>query len=250
MADEMPIPKIERTTDYKQFKLMKGNRVITRSQVSRLRDEMEQNPHLLAANPILVNEHMFIIDGQHRYTAAQELGAPLYYMIVNNLRVQDARHLNVTQRAWGVMDFARSYADSSVEAYKTFLEFSARYPELNPSIIMRALAGSEWGELSKKFRKGQFFIDDIDGATDECEKLVQVIHKTKVAMTGTLYAAFHRLLKGINGADEFVFERFMSKLESETARERLLSYGTTVNSALRAIENAYNFQSPAPKRIY
>ena len=153
------IPQIQVTKDYGQFKLMNGNRVVDYNQVKRLKREMEANPHLFAGNPILVNENNFIIDGQHRRQAAQELGRPVYYVVVSGITLDETRSLNVTQKHWVLMDFARSYAEGGQEDYRKFIAAVRKYPNIAPAIIMKVLAGGQRHQLGDDFRRGEFPYD-------------------------------------------------------------------------------------------
>ena len=83
------------TTDYKRFKFLINNRQTARNHINRLKDAITKNPDILSVQPILVNEKMEIIDGQHRFTAASELGLPIHYTVVKGLDISTARDMNV-----------------------------------------------------------------------------------------------------------------------------------------------------------
>lgn len=240
-----PAPKIEVTTTYGQFRLMSGNRAIDYNHVKRLKREMEANPELLASSPILVNEHMFIIDGQHRKQAAQELGVALYYIVVPGIDIQATRHLNTTQMRWQLLDFARSYADSGRQDYVTFLRLHTEFPQIIPSILRLYLAGGYKGDVEVDFRRGEFQILNMDEARSNLERLAEIIGKTYTKMNTPMAMA---LLQQFNNS-EFKYATFMSKLEREPARE-LFQPTSAIRGCLRSIENVYNFQSKFQTRLY
>ena len=62
----MIINQVIKTNDYNTFKVMPGNRPVNKLHVRRLSKSMEEK-HLMS--PILVNEKMQVIDGQHRLEA-------------------------------------------------------------------------------------------------------------------------------------------------------------------------------------
>lgn len=239
-------PTVEVTTTYGQFKLMKGNRAVDYNHVKRLKREMEANPDLLSANPILVNEHLYIIDGQHRRMAAQELGVPLYYMVRPGISLEETRHLNVTQKRWQLLDFAQSFADSGHQDYVTFLRLHRQYPKIAPGILRFYLRGGQKHDVESSFRRGEFRIDDLSVAKKNLERLSEVVNKTHVMMNMPMASA---LLKLFNDPDNFDYSFFMQKLERENARAMFGTH-TSLRACLRTIEEIYNFQSKTQKRLY
>jgi len=72
--------KILITYDYEIFKRMRGNRILNNSHVKNLVKSMKEK---YLPQPILVNKDMEIIDGQHRFAAAEELNLPIHYLIID-----------------------------------------------------------------------------------------------------------------------------------------------------------------------
>lgn len=232
MGTQAPnVPQIQVTTEHAKFKLMKGNRAVDYNHVKRLKREMESNPDLLASNPILVNEHLFIIDGQHRRMAAQELNLPVYYIISQGMTIEETRHLNTTQRRWTLLDFARSFADSGRKDYVTFLNTHKEFPKISPSILRIYLAGSQKKDMEGDFNRGEFQIKDIDSAA-----------KMNASMAKSLLSLF-------KDPGNFDYDHFMEKLERENARA-LFNPSIAVRQCMRSIEEVYNFGSKTHKRLY
>lgn len=71
--------QILKTSSYTRFNSMRGNRKVSERHVRSLVNSIS-NRNLLAANPILVDEAMNVIDGQHRLEAARKLNTPIYYI--------------------------------------------------------------------------------------------------------------------------------------------------------------------------
>jgi ParB-like chromosome segregation protein Spo0J len=69
-----------KTTDYKLFKINKLNRIVQTGHIEKLKKSIEKVGYL-KYNPIIVNEDMEIIDGQHRYFACVKLNLPIYYEV-------------------------------------------------------------------------------------------------------------------------------------------------------------------------
>ncbi|MEK6878376.1 MAG: ParB/Srx family N-terminal domain-containing protein, partial [Nanoarchaeota archaeon] len=72
--------KIEKTTDYKMFKKLKGNRNIYKPHLNGLIQSIQEE-NLLQYNPITINSDMEIVDGQHRLEAAKILKLDIYYLV-------------------------------------------------------------------------------------------------------------------------------------------------------------------------
>ena len=67
-----------KSTDYKKFKLLEYNRDCDEKHIQNLKEELSKcnDLHL---KPLIVSPDLEIIDGQHRFRAAKELGIPVYY---------------------------------------------------------------------------------------------------------------------------------------------------------------------------
>lgn len=225
---------------------MTGNRVIETNHVKQLKREMQRNPDLLAANPILVNEHLFIIDGQHRFMAAKELHRPVFYIISDGTTINETRHLNTTQRRWTLLDFARSYADSGKKDYVQFLDLSKQYPLIPLSVLRLYLIGKQIHDIDGQFRRGQFEIFNRAIAAHYLDKLTAVITTTHTKINMAMAVS---LLDLMTNNDQFDVDLFLQKLERETARE-LYQPQSSRRACMRSIEAVYNFQSKVQKRLY
>lgn len=250
--EELDIPVIQATKDYSRFKLMAGNRTIDYNHVKRLKREMDSNPRYFKGNPIIVNENDFIIDGQHRRQAAQESGKYVYFVVVPGLRLDETRSVNITQKHWTLMDFAKSYADGGNVDYQKFITSVHKYNNIAPSIIMKVLAGGHPHSLSSDFRAGLFEIKDMAVATKWLDRLEEIRAKTgailNTPMAMALLMMFNMTEKTV--IDEmFDYNKFMTKLERKSAREVFVP-GNTIRSCLRSIEDVYNFHSNTRARLY
>lgn len=237
---------IQNTRDYNAFKLMTGNRNIDSNHVKKLKREMDRNPEMLAANPILVNEHMFVIDGQHRLTAARELGATVYYIVSEGATIEQTRHLNTTQRRWTITDFAQSYADSGRPDYKKFLELCKEFPLLSMSIIRLYCLGKQAHDIDGMFRRGEFEIVDEADTRKNLEALYAVRTITHAKINMPMAVSLLDLMK--NNPD-FDINHFMEKLEREGARELFIPLPSR-RGCLRSIEAVYNHQSKHVRRLW
>ncbi len=84
--------KIHITKNLDQFKILKGNREIVKSWVLKLKGLIEKNDLQV---PILVDENMYILDGQHRVEAYKLLNYPVLYIIKHGWTLEDVREINI-----------------------------------------------------------------------------------------------------------------------------------------------------------
>lgn len=236
---------IQSTEDYSIFQLMTGNREVDPNHVKRIKREIMRNPQLLESNPILVNENMFIIDGQHRYEACKELGKPIHYLVAEGASIEATRHLNTSQKSWSLLDFAKSYADSGREDYVTFIRMHKQFPKVNLSTLRTVLAGGRVHDTTLEFRRGEFTVQNLEIAKEYLDRLSTVISKTNQQLTQSMVSAFLQLFDN----DEFDWSIFLQKLDRDSARE-LYRTSTAVRACLRSIEDVYNFQSKYQTRLY
>jgi hypothetical protein len=241
--------QIHKETDYNKFKMMAGNRGVVLSHVARLKNEMLKDAELLEAAPILVNENLFIIDGQHRYEAARQLGLPIYYIIKNGVSISTARRMNVTQRGWTIMDFAQSYAEGGNKNYQQFITMTKKFPHLSQSIIIFYMQGGEISGGTENFRSGGFVIDDIGEALQYLEQLDVVRLKTQTPINKPMASALFRLFKNADEKIDFEWEKLDHKLNNEHA-VKLFATRSTVKDCLRSIEEVYGFMNPTRPRLY
>ena len=81
------VNKFYQTSDLSIFKQIDGNRIPNLQHIKRLADSIRV--YGMKCNPILVNERMEVIDGQHRLMAAKEAESFVYYIIVNGYSLNE-----------------------------------------------------------------------------------------------------------------------------------------------------------------
>lgn len=167
MTDKQKEASIVRTTtDYGQFKYIESNRPVSKEHVQRLVTSFEKNPSLIATRPILVNENLEIIDGQHRLQACMFLRIPVHYIVAEGTDIAAAQTMNAIQRNWNIMDYARSYALAGNEHYRTFLNYIDEYP-IPATTLMYYLLGKQAKFANREFRMGKFKVQDDRKFSDE-----------------------------------------------------------------------------------
>lgn len=146
---------VYKTDDLSIFKTIDGNRVPNLQHIKRLADSIRI--YGMKCNPILVNEYMQVIDGQHRLMAAKEVGSFVYYIILNGYTLSEVHTLNLNQKNWTKKDFMEGYANMGIESYVKLSDFVYKNEDYTFSdcLAMCSNASSGHGfQLSNKFRSG------------------------------------------------------------------------------------------------
>lgn len=151
---------IQSTVDYKKFKTILGNRKVKKAHVNRLKSAFEWNPDAAMWNPIIANEHMEVIDGQHRLVALAQLELPVYYRVIEGLRLKDVQALNSNTKPWTPNDYAEAYAETGNKNYANYLAFKKEF-RFNHDITMRyvSLDSPVTGE---SFKDGKLKTPDME----------------------------------------------------------------------------------------
>jgi hypothetical protein len=116
--------------------------------VKRLKESF-QKAYLLS--PIIVNEKFEIIDGQHRFEAAKQIGVPINFLVAPKYGLKEVQMLNENMKNWKNEDYLNAYCDLKhpeylklTDDYRTFVEanedtiFTVEYDKFreNPSTLV------------------------------------------------------------------------------------------------------------------
>lgn len=228
---------VQSSNNYDQFNLIGANRVVNRGHVEAIKKAFEETGNFTKFQPILVNENYDIIDGQHRFTALQEMGLPVYYTMVEGLRVKEAREMNNLQLRWNPLDFAHSYAEGGNENYQKYLDLREDYG-LSHSVTMAYIIGrgNDGGNDSmySDFRTGDFIVSDIDEARQRLNKLAELGEFTNVITYRPFALAYLKIMQ----SPEFNQGRMTRKMR--LFADRLVKRLGTIEDNLRMIEDVYN----------
>lgn len=152
------------TTDYSAFKVIRGNRYVDAQHVKRLAKKIVREGNLTQYFPIIVNENMEVIDGQHRLRALEQLGYPVYYEVRPELNIGSVISFNTGNRNWSWRDYAMSYADRGNTHYKQFLELQEEFKERFRILMTYTGNGSSHSKdkhESRVFYEGDMVIRDF-----------------------------------------------------------------------------------------
>ena len=159
------VGKIYETNNLGIFKRLAGNRSISDPWVKDIAKSMEQRGWIGA--PILVNNLMETLDGQHRLESAKDTDTPVRYIVIDG-DIQDVQIINNT-RLWKMPEYINSYIERGnenyIRLYEVMKEFSATY-----SLALRA-ANISTNDLTKAAIKNGTLIFSDDHKAKASRKL-------------------------------------------------------------------------------
>lgn len=229
---------IYHTRKYDSFRKLEGNREVDEQHVNELMTLIGEKDLRL---PIVVNENMEVVDGQHTLEAARRLKKPVYYVVRSGAGLNEVQSLNLHQKSWTIRDFARSFADRGDESYKKYLEFRSRFGT-NHMVTVQILTGKDERNITQKFKRGQFEIRDWDEAIRIGEFFLRTFEHYPKGKSRSFGLAVLRLLKHPN----FDQDRFLDQLKKYNKRFTAMA---SVDDTIAEIESLYNYQRAKKHKV-
>lgn len=226
----MPM-QVQHTTDYSKFLIMEGNRNLNPLHLKRLKSSMGEQ-YLIS--PIIVNEGMEVIDGQHRLSCCQELGLPVYYIICKGYGLTEIHRYNQNLKNWTMDDFMTAYIELGKKEYELYRQFKNRYG-FGHEACLKLLTNSQDGESMKIFQNGKLRIPGYNKACVTAEKIITIKPYYEGWGRRSFVNALCRLLKN----PDFLIEEFVDKLSFQQSK---LYHCSTAEQYVSLIEEIYNYK--------
>jgi len=224
--------RIEETKDYDQFISLLGNRKLDEQHVRRLVNKMSKEGNLTQVFPIVVNERMEVIDGQHRLEALRRLEWPVFYEVKKGLNIETVQALNTGTKNWTWFDYAFSFAERGNENYLKFLNLWD-YFNLPYSIILLFCGKHDYSNSRHGgFSKGNFVLEDQTytfALLKQYKEVAEAANHSGNKFAQALYTIFR--------LPEYDHKRMVTKMEKYGGD--LKGY-TNKQDYMRAIEDIYN----------
>lgn len=235
---------IKKTTRYDDFTRIKGNRVVGKSHLARLRNSISHK-NLLHLNPIIVNENMEVIDGQHRLSACELLEIPVYYIVGKGLTFDDVVYMNSNVKDWGITDYLESYCELGYKDYITLKKFAKKWNfSVSNSLAILSMGNIVTRAGYREFKDGQFEIKDIDHATEFAQRLRDITPYT--TMNTWKDRDFIRALS-IAYTREVEHDVLMERIQESP---NPLHRRANITEYLRQFEDVYNYNRAKTIRLY
>lgn len=229
--------KIHRTTDYSKFRISKENRNIdtTKPSVKRLRKSMQIYGWLIAF-PMMCRENgdgLVIVDGQHRFTVARELGIPVRYAIDET--DVDVSWVNQAQESWKPVDYLNRWVKAGKKDYMEVAELREYYPNVPLGMCAGLLAGTySFGNVRDRFESGEYKVKTKGLAYRIANAYEKIIAINKEARSSNflkaLYACYY--------VDDFDPDRLIDSCQK---RPHMIQGFSKLNDCLELIEEIYNY---------
>lgn len=100
------------TENYSSFKFFNYNRAINNSNLKNIKKSIQKWGQIM---PVLVNKDLYVIDGQHRLVAMQELELPIHYIICYNYIAHDVEEVNNVGKNWDIRARVNNLAEHGDE---------------------------------------------------------------------------------------------------------------------------------------
>lgn len=246
------VSQVIETNDYEKFVKLLGNRVVNKLHIKRLKDSFQKN-YLLS--PIIVNDKFEIIDGQHRFEAAKELGYPINYIMVEGYGLTEVQTLNTNAKNWKKEDYLHAYVDLGYPAYIEFKRFMDEYEDfgigacevllMNKATIghtnrsdkkLRTVSNKSGTYAVRYFQEGDLEIEDYELACENAEKILMI----KPFYDGYNRTVFVRAIIGIFKSENYNHSQFLQRLSSNP---NVMQHCNNVTQYKIMVEEIYNFRS-------
>lgn len=230
------------TKDFDRFVLMRGNRKVVEKHVQSLMRRMQEQGNLTTHFPIIVNERMEVIDGQHRLEALRRLSESNtknpegetvwtpFYRIETGLSVEAVRDINNGHRNWTWQDYLTSYISEDKEQYERFKNLIDHF-KLSFSTILYYVCGEDKGR-TRAFKEGDLMIRDHQRAF-QLLKWYREIVDVSSHDNQTFSIVLHQVMQH----PEYDHKRMVRKMG---LYHTVLKKFVTRPDYLRAIEDIYN----------
>lgn len=223
------------TTNYDMFNFSKFNRNVF------LSPEFLKQTELGFISPIIVNENMTVIDGQHRLTACKQLGLPVEYIIKEGLNEDDIVRMNTVQQPWKLINYIEAYANEGKEEYIKLLNLinTKDYYQSVAVIAQIACNSSTPRGMIKDIQEGSFKFHNYNKTVEFLAYLQLFKQKTRIPYRSNLSRAIYTLFtyKKIN------MDTLIKKVISTGLNEELIVKSPNYSECLKELLTAYNFRT-------
>lgn len=231
------------TKEYYLFKSIKGNRVINKSHLARLKQSMMEN---YIFTILVVNEKYEIIDGQHRFEAIKELELPMYYVVCEGYGLNEVYTLNLNSKTWNSNDFLMGYCNLGNENYIRYRKFLQTYGIGHKECLglLKGLMKPVSPKYDPDFSQGTLVITDED--YDKAKKIMDQIYRAKEFYKDCHRRSYIQAMFALFKYTEYDHEQYLKKLALQPKK---LVNCSKKSKYLGIIEEIYNFNRKNTEKL-
>lgn len=233
--------KIYWTSEYGRFKFLKGNRDLNSAKVEKIKKAIQNGVNILKYAPIIVNDNMEIIDGQHRFAVSRELKENVYYVIQSAADLSVVPAINSNSSNWKTSDYLNSYIDLKKEHYLKLQEFMLEWVHINLATAINVCTKSDNKIAKELFRDGEYKCDNLEEAHELSKFLFDFVPFTDNPFSSRFYEVARQMRK----SEAYVHDLMIAKLKESGRR---IAQVHSVKSIIEEMESIINHR--LKNRIY
>lgn len=231
--------EIKKTKDYDKFKFIDSNRLVNEYHVKRLINSIS-NRDLSDKFPILVNNNLEIIDGQHRFTALKKMKKPIYYIKSDNFELNDIKLVNTNSKNWGTKEYLNHYIKLGNEDYIRFNNLM-EFHQMKFSYALELFSNNSSHNRTQDFKVGNLILKKDDLCNELADNFNRLISNYNKYSIYTLRAYIYLVKKGLN------IKKLLEKMEK--MGKRYYAAGD-IKSELRLFQDILNLYKKNNKYLF
>lgn len=230
---------MKKTSNYDQFTFIEGNRSINEGHVKKLEASILRN-NLLHLNPIIVNEKMQVIDGQHRLEVCRRNDIDVWYVVGSREELDEVIDLNTATRKWGMNEYLESHISRGNQHYSKLKSFCEEYDlplMVGAGLLANVHGGGSRRKFAEDFKLGLFKSthpgsgEFVAGVLRDVKKFMDAgVWRTRDFMDAVIYLFSEKMVER---------KRFVHKIELYGS---MLVRRAGRQDYLRDLEQVYNFR--------
>lgn len=229
--------KVYFTKDYSMFNSLKGNRLLNEHKIKRIIRDITGGLNMLRYCPIVVDEKMNVIDGQHRLQVARMLKCSIWYVIrKEETSLHDVAKMNSNTEKWKAKDFLNCYVTQRNQHYVDLDKYHtlSGYNLMTCANLLYNGSVNAGGKDNVKdiFNAGRFEVRFAEYA-ESFRNAIQLFNRFPEHTTRNFLQAVEKIIK----------DDKISVIELSDKYERypdLLTYCDSAKGYLRCFEELYN----------
>lgn len=226
------IANVYETYEYEKFRPLLGNRRL--DHVKAIMSSIADHGDIKI--PLIVNERLEVIDGQHTLEAKKRLGLPVQYIVCPGYGIKECIASNSATKNWSLENFINCYAEHGMEDYKVLRSLEADYSDKLPKAVIRSIAvGVIACVPNQRIRDGKF---KLGGTEPELRAVLDFL--AAFEMPSTVRGNRQLLYSVLRFCYSFSSVDNAKLMKQWIAHSPLIQGVTDIRSAAEAIEMVYN----------
>lgn len=231
------------TNNYELFKKQTGNRELKkiRALEKTLKCYDNVNSDYPFFSPIIVNEKMEVIDGQHRLNICMEYDFQIEYIIRPNLTINDTMLMNKINNTWSVNDIIESYVIRNVSIFPDLKKLAIKH-DLDIKVLL-AILDARYVDRNYLIDIGNIHPEHETGYLEIINTYAPLVKDVlNIYKTRNVKSCNARMLKSLmllfktEGYDHNIFMKQLNKYS------HMVKLSTVLKDNIEILEEVYNYR--------